>query len=186
MTRAHNTVEPGYRVTRKISGQYELQLWGKMPIGWVGNLTGGMAGTGISIERGAVQKVAGATWQADFEMKPMARDAEPEKIDFMRLARQASHATTTADFSLHEFTIREGAGNNDPLYLEVTAADQKGFLGALLSRLAFFSLFPEEMSIETSKEMIYDRFWLKSPGGQRPSAEVANVLRRSLAGRVTC
>jgi hypothetical protein len=184
---AHATgMEPGYRVTRKTHGQYELQLWGKMPIGWIGNLTGGMAGTGISIERGSVQKVDGAAWQAGFEMKPLTMDAVPERIDFIRLASQGSGAAGAATFSLDGFTIREPAGRNDPLYLEVRAAEQKGFLGALLSRLAFFSLFPEEMSIETSNDRIFDRLWLRSPGGQSPSAEVTAVLRKSLTSRLCC
>lgn len=178
--------EPGYRITKKSPGQYDLQMWGKMPLGWVANLTGGMAGTGISIQRGTVQKIDGMAWQAGFEMKPVTLDAAPESIDFISLARRGNGTAAAASFSLDSFTIRDPAGSSEPLYLEVRAVDQKGFLGALLSRLAFFSLFPEEMSIETSDNRIYDRLWLKSPGGQSPSAEVAAVLRKTLASRVAC
>lgn len=186
MTMAHTTgMEPGYRVTRKTHGEYELQLWGKMPIGWIGNLTGGMAGTGISIERGSVQKVAGIAWQAGFEMKPLTIDAVPERIDFVRLASQGSGGAVAATFHLDGFTVREPVCGG-PLYLEVRAADQKGFLGALLGRLAFFSLFPEEMAIETTGNRIFDRFWLRSPGGQSPSAEVVAVLKKSLTSRLAC
>lgn len=182
----HNgNLEPGYKVTRRSPEEYSLQLWGKMPIGWVANLTGGIAVTGINIQRGSVQKVAGASWQAGFDMKPVSVDAVPERIDFIRLARQGGIAAPS-NFSLDGFTMREPGGSDESLYLEVRAADQKGFLAALLNRLAFFSLFPEEMSIETSANRIHDRLWLKSPGGQSPSAEVVAVLRKSLASRVTC
>jgi len=182
---AHSTgLEPGYRVTRKSSGQYDLQMWGKMPLDWVANLTGGMAGTGISILRGMVQKVDGMAWQAGFEMTPLSLDAAPERIDFLSLASRINGAAATAGFSLNSFTVMDPAGPREPLYLEVRAADQKGFLGALLSRLAFFSLFPEEISIETRDNRIHDRFWLKSPGGQSPSAEVSAALKKSLAGRI--
>lgn len=176
-------LEPGYRVTRKASGQYDLRMWGKMPLGWVANLTGGMAGTGISIQRGTVQKIDSLAWQAGFEMIPLSLDAVPESIDFLGLVSRSTGAAA-AGFSLDSFSVREPAGPREPLYLEVRAADQRGFLGALLSRLAFFSLFPEEMSIETRDNRIYDRFWLKSPGGQSPSVEVAAILRKALAGRV--
>lgn len=178
------SMEPGYRVTRKSPGEYDLKLWGKMPIGWIANLTGGIAGTGISIQRGSVQKVAGSSWQAGFEMKPVSVDAVPERIDYLRLASQGAGAAVTSTFTLESFTMREPAGASAPLYLEVRAADQKGFLGALLNRLAFFSLFPEEMSIETTADRIHDRLWLKSPGGQSPSAEVSAVLRKSLHSRI--
>jgi hypothetical protein len=177
-------MDPGYRVTRKTPGEYELQLWGKMPIGWIANLTGGMAGTGISIQRGSVQK-AGVTWQAGFEMKPLSLDAAPERIDFIRLANQGSGSATGTTFLLDGFTLQEPVAGG-PLYLEVRAVDQKGFLGALLGRLAFFSLFPEEMAIDTIGGRIVDRLWLRSPGGQTPSAEVVAALKKSLTARLAC
>ena len=179
-------LEPGFRVTRTSSGQYDLKMWGKMPIGWVANLTGGMAGTGISIQRGTVQKVDGMAWQAGFEMTPLSLDAAPERIDFLGLASRVSGSAATAGFSLDSFILREPSAPRQPLYLEVRAPDQKGFLGALLGRLAFFSLFPEEMAIETRDNHVHDRFWLRSPGGQSPSAEVAVVLRKALAARTGC
>lgn len=187
MTEQHTTDrEPGYRVSRKMSGQYELNLWGKMPLGWIANLTAGMADTGLSIQRGAVQKVAGATWQADFEMKPLTADAAPEGIDYLRLASQGKGSMPLTSFSLEEFTLKEPLTRQDPLILEVRAKDQQGFLGALLGRLAFFSLFPEEMAIETIGGKIRDRIWLRSPGGQSPSSEVVSALHKSLSTRVCC
>lgn len=178
------SLEPGYTVTRKSPGEYDLKLWGKMPIGWIANLTGGIAGSGISIERGSVRKVAGSAWQAGFAIKPLSGDAAPERVDYLGLTRRVAGTALATGFTLDGFTMREPAGNRDPLYLEVRAPDQRGFLGVLLNRLAFFSLFPEEMSIETADNRIHDRLWLKSPGGQSPSAEVTAVLRRSLGSRV--
>jgi len=60
--------------------------------------------------------------------------------------------------------------------------DHIAFLAALLSRVSFYTLFPETMLIETVNSKIFDRFWIKGLGGQAPSDTAINLLRRKLEG----
>ena len=52
--------------------------------------------------------------------------------------------------------------------------------GSLLHRLAFLSLFPEEMSIETHGGEATDRFRLRSLAGREPSPETVRALNLML------
>ena len=54
--------------------------------------------------------------------------------------------------------------------------------GVLLGRLAFYTLFPDPMVIETVEGKIFDRFWIKGVGAQAPSEAAMNLLRRKLEG----
>lgn len=173
---------PGYEVKRNISGNFDLKIWGKMPYDWIVNLSAGIAGSGISIERGAARKVSASIWEGTFELKPVAFGTDPERTDYLRLVRTPAAKTDGRAFSLDDFSLRLPTASGDALNLEVRAHDQTGFLGAFLDRLSFFTLFPEEMVIETTAGKVCDRFWLKGVGGQIPSEAVVTVLRRNLEG----
>lgn len=178
---------PGCEVTRNNSGNYDLKIWGKMPHDWIVNLSAGIAGSGISVERGTARKVSAARWEGKFELKPAAFSTPPERIDYLRLVRTAGGKADGRAFSLDDFSLRLPTPSRDALSLEIRASDQTGFLGAFLDRLSFFSLFPEEMVIETTAGKVFDRFWLKGVGGQSPSEAVVTVLRRNLEGlRAAC
>jgi UTP:GlnB (protein PII) uridylyltransferase len=82
--------------------------------------------------------------------------------------------------SLVDFSLGEPEQHNGALYLEVRAADQLGFLAALLNHIAFMFLFPEEMSIETVNGTALDRFRLKGIGGTPPSPTARAALQRKL------
>ncbi|PKN59554.1 MAG: hypothetical protein CVU53_07620, partial [Deltaproteobacteria bacterium HGW-Deltaproteobacteria-11] len=86
---------------------------------------------------------------------------DANRIDFLGLALDESDTAPATDITLIEFSIGEPEKHNGALYLEVRAADQLGFLAALLNRLAFLFLFPEEMTVETVKGTAVDRFRLK-------------------------
>ncbi|HEY6871392.1 MAG TPA: hypothetical protein VI298_01565 [Geobacteraceae bacterium] len=170
-----------YELERNGSGTFDLKIRGKMPHDWIVNLSAGIAGAGISIERGKARKVSTLVWEGTFELKPVAFGADPKGIDYLGFARTAAKADGRA-LSIEEFSLRLPAASCDALSLEIRANDQTGFLGALLDRLSFFSLFPEEMDIETTAGKICDRFRLKGVGGQLPSDAVVAVLRRNLEG----
>lgn len=178
---------PGYEVTRNLCGTFELKIWGRMPYDWVVNLSAGIAGAGVSIERGAARKVSASIWEGKFELKPVAFGAEPEKIDYLRHLRAAGAQVDGGALSIDDFSLLLPSGPGGALNLEIRAKDQTGFLGAFLNRLSFFTLFPEEMLIETTGAKVFDRFWLKGVGGQIPSEAVVTVLRRNLEGlRAAC
>lgn len=172
---------PGYEVARNVSGNHDLKIRGRMPHNWIVNLSAGIAGAGISVERGTARKVSASIWAGKFELKPLAFSADPAGIDYLRFVRTAAKTDSRA-FAIDDFSLRLPTASRDAINLEIRADDQPGFLGAFLGRLSFFSLFPEEMVIETTGGKVFDRFRVKGVGGQVPSEAVLTALRRNLEG----
>jgi hypothetical protein len=166
-------------IVKNPSGSYTLKIRGRFPPNWAGNLSSGLSKNRISIVRGAARKVK-TLWTAEFEIMPDRFAIDPKNIDFLALAQDGTESDPSRRISLDEFTLGEPASNHGALYLEIKARDQRGFLGALLNRLAFFSLFPEEMVIETDNGGISDRFWIRGVGGSTPSENAINTLRLKL------
>jgi hypothetical protein len=169
----------GCELRRTMSGTYELKLWGRFPPGWAGALSGGLSRKGISVISGSARKVT-TSWDAVFEMDASRCVTDPNRIDFLGLALDESDTAPATDITLIEFSIGEQEKHNGALYLEVRAADQMGFLAALLNRLAFLFLFPEEMTVETVNGTAVDRFRLKGIGGTPPSPTARAALQRKL------
>ena len=59
-------------------------------------------------------------------------------------------------------------------------ADRLGFLGSLLRTLAQLDLIPKEMTIGTRDGEAFDRFLVKTAGGQLPSDLTRQVLAATL------
>lgn len=173
---------PGYEVARNISGNHDLKIWGRLPHNWVVNLSAGIAGAGISVERGAARKVSASKWDGNFELKPLSFSVDPAGIDYLHFVRTAVAKTESRAFSIDDFSLRIPTATRDAINLEIRADDQPGFLGAFLGRLSFFSLFPEEMAIETKGGKVFDCFRIKGVGGQIPSEAVLTALSRNLDG----
>ena len=68
--------------------------------------------------------------------------------------------------------------------LEIEGEDRVGFLAALLRRMAYLSLFPVELELETSGGRALDRFWLRSAGDRAPSERARVALAASLEALV--
>jgi hypothetical protein len=169
----------GCELRRTMSGTLELKLWGRFPPGWAGGLSGGLSRKGISVIGGSAKKVQ-TSWSAVFEMDVSRCTTDPHRIDFLGLALDGNDTAPATNITLTEFSIGEPEKQNGALDLEVRAADQLGFLAALLNRLAFLFLFPEEMNIETVNGTAVDRFRLKGIGGTPPSSTARAALQRKL------
>jgi hypothetical protein len=166
-------------IVRNREGSYTLKIQGRFPPNWAGNLSSGLSKNRFSIVRGTARKVK-TSWTAELEITPDRFAADPKDIDFLALAQNGTGSDTTQQISLDEFSLGDPASNSGALYLEIKALDQTGFLGEFLNRLAFFSLFPEQMEIDTEGERISDRFWIKGVGGSAPSDNAINTLRSKL------
>lgn len=170
----------GFEIKRMPSGHFVLKVWGRLPPTWIGNLSSGLSRNHISVISGSAKKIR-TTWHAEFEIMATRPVVDPDKIDYLELARSDPDKNLPVTLSLDEFVLDDDSLKNDgALRLEVKAGDQLGFLGALLNRLAFLSLFPESMSIETVNDRIFDRFLIKGVGGQFPSSASVKALRQRL------
>jgi len=169
----------GCETRRTPSGTLELKMWGRFPPGWAGALAGGLSRKGIGILRGSAKKVS-TSWEAVFETDTSRCLSDPGRIDFCALAREERETTLVTDISLTGFSLSKTEAHGGALILEIRAADQLGFLAALLNHLAFLFLFPEEMHIETVNGKAVDGFRLKGIGGTAPSDSARAALQRML------
>lgn len=179
---ASGAAERSFSVSRGSGGCAILSVKGRMPHGWVVRLASGIAAAGVGIVKGEARRITPLNWQAEFELKPVVSGVDPETVNFDRLVRTEAPRTSDITPLLESFSYRPPEQPGGSLYVEVRAKDRTGFLGAILSRFSFFSLFPEEMVIQTTGGMIHDRFWLKGGGGISPSEDAMKVLVRNLEG----
>lgn len=157
-------------------GRHELKLWGKLPPRWLANLTAGLSGQGLSVQRGYANKLSPTVWQGTFELAAGAR--VPQHLDFAAMAQESPAAVGSARIRLDNVTVRP---HEQALYVEVCGEDTVGFLMTLLKLFAYYSLYPAEVSIDTPHGRVHDRFWLKGLAGIEPTAEAAAAIRTELA-----
>lgn len=168
--------QPGFTLSPKGAGRYEVTLQGRFLAGWLGEFSSALAGHHLSILSGSARRVSASFWRARFELDAGAVGTPPEQIDFLALAAAHSEAPGTTPALERARVTEEG----DALLIEVSGVDQIGFLAGLLKRFAFFSLFPVELEVATENGVIADRIRLKGIGGTRPSAQATEVLRKGL------
>ena len=162
---------------RKLGGAlYALRLWGALPAGWSGHLSLGLARIAIGIDRGHARRVNGS-WEAELHLRPTGEGPDPSTVDYVRMLGRRSTTITTVPIELTEYRVHPLLGT---IALEVEGVDCVGFLGSLLGRLAFLSLFPEEMKIETRGMLVFDSFRLKSLAGRHPLPEAPRALETML------
>lgn len=168
----------GFEITPCKQGTSSLRVWGRLPPGWVGNLSSGLSRNSINIISATARK-ENLSWSAEFQIAPKGC-TDLDTIDYVALATDEISAEAPVNFSLDELLFGEPDRHQGSLYLEIKARDQLGFLGALLNQLSLYSLFPESMIIETVNSKVFDRFWIKGIGGSSPSANAMATLKRRL------
>jgi hypothetical protein len=176
---AESAREPGAHV-EKVSPEFaRIALWGELPVGWAGRLAAGLADAGVDIRRGGAKSNDARQWLAEFEVTPHGT-LDLSTLDYLGLCRDDAVARSKEELKLYHFDL---ARTEDGAALELTlrAPDQLGFLGNLLSHLAFFSLFPESMNVVTMNGVALDMFSLRALGGAAPSQNIEQVVLSSLS-----
>ncbi|RQW81701.1 MAG: hypothetical protein EHM79_19450 [Geobacter sp.] len=169
----------GFDILPGASGNFIVRIWGRFSPEWIGCLSSGLSRHKISIVKGTAKKAL-SYWEAEFEIEKTRLADDPRKLDFLALAKDESNTTQENSISITKYTLEPPEKHGGALYLELKAADQLGFLGQVLNNLAFLTLFPEEISIDTVQGNIFDKFWIRGLGGNPPSATAQAALRRKL------
>jgi hypothetical protein len=167
----------GEALTEKVA---RVELEGELPLGWLGNLASGLSRRGVSIVRGSAER-QGKGWHAAFEViADESQTAHPKDLDFVSFALEEA-PDSSGPVVLESFVLnvpRRGTA----IELTVRGRDRRGFLAALLERLALLGLFPERISVETVHGSAADTFWLQSLGGSAPTSGSIDALREFLRG----
>lgn len=176
--------ESGFEIRRAEEGRFTLQLWGRLRPGWSGGLAEALSAQRVSLVRGFARKFGAMRWLAEFTLERTDGAADPLALDYLELAARPLPSGWRRPIRLESFKLLPSAKHGGSLLLEIHGDDEVGFLGALLMRLAFLSLFPEELHIDTRDGRVRDRFHLVGIGKSRPSDAAAAALETMLRGLV--
>jgi predicted amino acid-binding ACT domain protein len=167
------------QVVELSAGVARVELHGELPLGWCGNLAAALSQRGVSIVRGNAER-QGTGWSVVLEVQA-EEGVDPRELDFATLAAETSRESHGAP-RLESFVLTLPRRRSAAVELTVRGADRRGFLAALLEKLAALGLFPERISVETVNTMAADTLWLQGVGGQPPTDRSIEALREFLRG----
>lgn len=162
---------------------YRLRLWGDLSRDWAAALFGGLARHRIGVVRGEARRRPDGRSVASFLVEREARGSDPLLLDVLGLIGRG-RGPTAAPFVIEHHRLYPSAAYGGSLRLELMGPDQHGFLAGLFERLAFLSLVPEAMRVQTGPGGVFDRFDLKTSDGRTPGPAVQRVLSEVLDGRL--
>ena len=169
----------GFEIIPIASGNFIVKIWGRFSPEWIGCLSSGLSRHKISIVKGKAKKSL-AYRETEFEIERTRLAGDPRKLDFLALAKEENNSSQENSLSLSRYTLESPEKLGGALYLEIMAADQLGFLDQILNNLAFLTLFPEEISIDTVQGNIFDKFWIRGLRENPPSAAAQAALKKKL------
>jgi hypothetical protein len=149
---------------------------------WLGQLGTALGNDGVSIVAGSATRTATYSWLANFELDTSGASATfgARSIGF---ALRQPPIRATSEVRLLGWSL-DRRPQDDLIHLCVQAADELGFLGALLRRLAVLALVPVELRVTTEADRIDDEFVLARVGGAAPTKEVEQALSQMLPASV--
>ena len=109
-----------------------------------------------------------------------SQPAHPKDLDFVSFALE--EAGDASEPVILESFVLNVPRRSTAIELTVRGRDRRGFLAALVERLAQLGLFPERISVETVHGSAADTFWLHSLGGAAPTTRSVDALRDFLRG----
>ncbi|HTQ07199.1 MAG TPA: hypothetical protein VMI54_25255 [Polyangiaceae bacterium] len=157
-------------------GVARVELTGELPVGWCGNLAGALSRRGVSILRGNAER-HDSGWTVVLEVTS-ENGTDPCDLDFSALANEANPEPQGPP-RLESFVLNMPR-RSAAVELTVRGPDRRGFLAALLDRLALLGLFPARISVETVHGMAADTLWLQADGGKPPAEPALGALREFL------
>lgn len=147
---------------------------------WLGHVCSGLADVGISVVTGhAVRREAG-TWKAHLDVDVSQSLVPPDQVDLAVLAAATARSRDLVPLRLAAVSVSRRTDGF--LQVDVSAADELGFLGRLLRRVALLGLHPTEVTVSTRDGVVHDRFVLAGIGLTVPSDQIAALLEQVLTG----
>lgn len=156
-----------------------VELRGRLPVGWAGQLASGLASRKMSIVRGWACERSGAQWESQFQVLLPADGPALTAATALWLASpdaSAPQARMTDLRLLHHRVERSGS----ELLVEIEGIDQRGFLDRVLRLFALYGLFPCELRLETDRDRARDVFRLRGLQGRLPEPATTHAVAAHL------
>ena len=147
---------------------------------WLAHVCSGLADLGISVVTGRAVRRSTGIWDAHLDVDTADALIAPEDVDLAALAVAPERPRESAALGLTAVAVSRRPDGF--LVVEVSAADELGFLGRLLRRVSLLTLHPVEVSVATRDGVVDDRLVLSGIGSTVPSDEIGALLEHVLAG----
>jgi hypothetical protein len=170
----------GFRCEREGVG-HRLELWGRLPADWAGNLGLHFYAAGIQVVAGDALRTHDGPWVARFLVETSDPRA-PLRHDFLTMARRAPRLVPPLPAPFVSISVRPSLESPGSAYASVRGKDSIGLIAHLLDHFARFGLRPRRFVIRTREDEVDDWFWLDPVTA--PSSRVAPIedLEREWSG----
>jgi hypothetical protein len=149
---------------------------------WLAHVCSGLADRGVSVIAGQAVRRAGGTWDAHLDVDTSRAVVPVAEADVASIAGGARIGRDLVDLRLASAAVTRLP--DLMLQVDVSAADELGFLGRLLRRVSLYGLYPSEVRVSTSDGVVHDRLVLTGIGASIPNEGVAQQLADVLSARV--
>ena len=165
------TEPEGFRCEREGTG-HRLELWGRMPSDWAGNLGLQLFAADIQVISGDAVRTPEGPWAALFVLQS-AEVRVPLRHEFLAMARRKPRLVPTLPDPVVTISAQlshEAPGN---VYAHVEGKDSIGLVAHVLHHFGRFGLRPRRFVIRTHADEVDDWFWLEPTSA--PSSGLASI-----------
>ena len=139
---------------------YRLQLWGRLPSNWAGNLTLHAFAAGLQIVTGDALRTHRGIWASSFLLRP-ANLRNPTHYDFLNMARHGPRMVPELPEPEVKIVLRPSNESSGDVFARVAGQDSVGLIAHLLRRFSHDGLHPRRFMLRTDGHQIRDWFWLE-------------------------
>jgi hypothetical protein len=156
----------GYRCEREGTG-HRLELWGRLPAAWAGNLGLHLSAARIRVISGDALQSREGTWAAGLLIEADDPRASLHH-DFLMMCRHAPRLVPVLPLPLVSIRVQPSLESPGSAYALVRGRDTIGLLAHLLGHFARFEMRPRRFVLQTRGDEVEDWFWLE-PAAQSAS-----------------
>lgn len=147
---------------------HRVDLWGRLPEHWAGNLALHAAAGGIQLIAGDAVRLSRGQWGASF----LVEAADPKvslQHDFLTMSRRQPRGTPTLEAPTISIGLRVSETDPGDVYARVVGKNSVGLVAQVLERFDRYDLRPKRFVVRTRGDEVEDWFWLETrePLGSR-------------------
>ena len=138
---------------------HRLELWGRLPSDWAGNLCMHLFAADLQIVEGDAIRSPRGPWAASLLLA--SRDATADLgHDFLLMARHSPRGVPELPTPVVSISVQLSHDSPGSVYAHVVGKDSGGLMAQLLEHFRRFELRPSRFVIRTQGDEVDDWFWL--------------------------